>query len=141
MWSLIGGIKGFIYIAIFLAVVGWAANKTYQLDKVEKARDVAISERDLAAAARDKAISVAKDNERTISILKQEKENINSALSTLETAKNNNRVVSSARASVITSSAKVPANAAIAAPVLGNLIEEIQIDRTRRRGTPVGATK
>lgn len=134
LWSLIGGVKGLAILALVLALGGWAANKTIQLNRAESARDQAIAQRDQAAVQRDKAIEAAKTNEQTIARLEDEKKNLNQALNSLEAARQVNRANTVTRQVTIQREAGVPANAAQAAPVLGTIIKEVQADRYRRRG-------
>lgn len=134
IWSLIGGFRGAIYIAIIVFIAGWAGVQYKKLGDAETAKTQAIAERDQAAIARDRAIQAARDNEQTISRLEEEKKTLNTALSNLESARVANRQTAVVRERVIRETAKVPENAAPAAPVIGNLISEIQADRQRRRG-------
>jgi hypothetical protein len=134
--GLIGGIKGVIIIALVLALGGWAASLKYNASKAIAERDAAIVQRDNAGIQRDKAIAAAKANEETITRLQQEKELTNQALNTLQTAKDTNRTNTVTREVIIQQQAAAPANAAIAAPVLGAIIEAVQSDRDRRRGIP-----
>ena len=132
--SLIGGVKGLVVIALLLALGSWAAVQKINLNKAEAARDTAIAQRDEAAVARDKAIAAAKANEATITRLQQEKELTNQALNTLQAAKNTNKANTGARETIILSGAGLPANSAVAAPVLGAIVSEVQADRYSRRG-------
>ena len=135
--SLIGGVKGIVIIALLLGLGSYVALQKYNLGKAETARDAAIVQRDQAGVERDKAIAAAKVNEATISRLQQEKDLVNQALNSLQAARDTNRTNTVTREVIIQNQAAVPGNAAIAAPVLGSIIEELQADRNRRRGIVV----
>lgn len=132
--NLIGGLKGLAIIALIIAVGGWAFVQKRNVEKAELARDQAITQRDAAAIERDKAIEAARVNEQTINLLNQEKELTNNALNTLQGILATNRTNTVTREVVIQGQAGVPSNAAVAAPILGTIINEIQADRSRRRG-------
>jgi len=131
--SLIGGIKGVAIIVILLAVSAWAYTLKSDVTKANLARDQAITQRDQAGVERDKAIAAAKTNADTIDRLQVEKNDINTALNNLAQAKETNRTNTVTRQTVIQSASTVPANTAAAAPVLGQIITEVQNDRDRRR--------
>jgi hypothetical protein len=135
--GLIGGIKGVIIIALVLALGGWAASLKYNTSKAIAQRDAAIVQRDEAGVQRDKAISAAKANEETIAKLQQEKEFTNQALNDLQSAKNTNRSNTVTREVIIQNQAGLPANGALAAPILGAIVDAVQIDRERRRPSAV----
>ena len=131
--SLIGGIKG-IGVIILLVVVGaWAYTQKHNVTEANLARDQAIVQRDQAGVERDKAIAIAKTNAETVTRLEQEKRDINDALNSLAQAKEANRGNTVTREVIIQNQASVPANSAVAAPVLGSIIAAVQDDRVRRR--------
>lgn len=132
--EIIGGIKGIIVIIVFVAVGAWAYTQKRNYDKAILERDTAISQRDTAGAERDKAILAAKTNADTIARLEQDKLDINFALNKLAEAKETSRKNTVTREVIIQNQATIPANAAVVAPVIGTIINEIQNDRVRRRG-------
>ena len=132
--EIIGGIKGIIVIIVFVVVGVWAYTQKRNYDKAILERDAAISQRDTAGEERDKAILAAKTNADTIARLEQDKLDINFALNKLAEAKETSRKNTVTREVIIQNQATVPANAAIVAPVIGTIINEIQNDRVRRRG-------
>lgn len=134
VWSLIGGIKGAVILAVILAIGAWAVTQKVSLSRAETARDKAIVERDQAGDERDKAITAAQANAVTIRNLENEKELTNQALNSLREAQVSNRANNVARDVIIQRESGIPANAARAAPVLGTIITEVQADRYRRRG-------
>lgn len=132
--EIIGGIKGIIVIIVFVVVGAWAYTQKRNYDKAILERDAAISQRNTAGEERDKAILAAKTNADTIARLEQDKLDINFALNKLAEAKETSRKNTVTREVIIQNQATVPANAAIVAPVIGTIINEIQNDRVRRRG-------
>ncbi len=133
-FKLIGGIKGIAIILLIVALGGWAYYQKTKLDDAIAAKDTAISQAQGIAAERDKAIAAARTNAETISRLEQDKADINLALNTLASAKESNRKNTVTREVIIQNQSTVPANAATVAPVIGTIINEIQLDRVRRRG-------
>lgn len=131
--SLIGGIKGIIVIVLIFALGGYIFIQKRNVTAAETARDLAVEQRNSVALERDKAIIAAKENKDTIDRLEMEKEFANKAIIALQTAKETNRVNTITREIIIKNQASAPANAAQAAPVLGDIISEIQADRVRRR--------
>jgi len=134
--SLIGGVKGLFIIALVLALGTYIGVLHHKATVAETAQKVAEANAAQANADRDKAIKVAQDNAATIAALNQEKQNINDALNTLQSAKNQNASNNQTRQVIITQGASVPANQAIAAPIIGTMIHTVQADRFGRRGIP-----
>lgn len=132
--SLIGGIRGIVFLALVLLLAGWAATLKHNADKAYAARDAAIVQRDNAAVQLERSIAAAKKNEETIARLTEEKELANEALNNLQAARVSNKTNTVTRQVVIRNQAAVPANSAVAAPVLGSIVDEVQKDRVRRRG-------
>lgn len=132
--SLIGGIRGIVFLALVLLLGGWAATLKHNADKAYAARDAAIVQRDNAAVQLERSIAAAKKNEETIARLTEEKELANEALNNLQAARVSNKTNTVTRQVVIRNQAAVPANSAVAAPVLGSIVDEVQKDRVRRRG-------
>ncbi|WP_407308405.1 hypothetical protein [Acinetobacter sp.] len=132
--TLIGGIKGVIFLVLTVALGGWIFTQKQHIDQALLERDKAIAQRDIVVAERDKAIDAATTNDETISRLEDEKRDINFALNSLAAAKDNNRSNTVTREIIIQNQAAIAANAAQAAPVLSSIITEVQNDRTRRRG-------
>jgi hypothetical protein len=132
LFSLIGGIKGVVAIVLIVALGGWIWNTKSNLEQAEAQRDTAIAQRDLVAAERDKAIEVARINQGTVDFLKQDKQDINAALNTLAQQRAENAQNTVTREVIIQSQAALPANSAITAPVIGDIISEIQIDKLTR---------
>lgn len=133
VFDLIGGIKGVALIALTIALAGWAWNMKRDVEQAELARDQAIAQRDAAGIQRDKAIAAAKTNDETVKRLEDEKRDINSALNALAEAREGNRSNTVTREIIIQEQSGVAANSAVAAPVLGTIIAEVQDDRVRRR--------
>lgn len=131
--SLIGGIKGIIVILIVGALGLWAYNLKSTATKAVLERDQAITQRDAIATERDKAITAARTNAETVTKLEQEKSDVNLALNTLAAAQQVNSQNTITREVIIQNQSSVAANSAIAAPVLGIIVKEIQNDRVRRR--------
>lgn len=131
--SLIGGVKGIIIILIVAALGLWAYNLKSTATKAVLERDQAITQRDAIATERDKAITAARTNAETVTKLEQEKSDVNLALNTLAAAQQVNGTNTVTREVVIQNQAAIPANSAIAAPVLSDIITEVQTDRVRRR--------
>lgn len=138
IFELIGGFKGLAIIALVIALGGYLFVQKQHVKSAELARDQAIAQRDQAATERDKAIAVAQENALTIKRLEQEKVDINDALNKLAAAKETTRVVTVTRQELINKQADVPANKAVVAPVLSDIIASIQQDRLARRN---GATQ
>jgi len=134
--ALIGGVKGLAILALLIALGGYIAVLKHQATSAQNARDVAVAHATEIQGQLDKAIQANKDNEVVIANLNQEKQNINDALNTLQSAKDTNHANSQTRQVIITQGAGVPANAAQAAPVVGNMIQAVQSDRFMRRGLP-----
>lgn len=133
--SLVGGIKGIVIILLVVVLGSYAYKLKHDVTVAETARDQAITQRDSAAVERDKAIAAAKTNADTIDQLQQDKADVNFALNTLASAKEKNRTNTVTREIVIQAAASDAANTAVAAPVLGAIITEVQADRDRRRST------
>lgn len=134
--SLIGGVKGLVIIALVLALGAYIGVLHHEKSVAQEATKTAQAQAAQANADRDKAIKVAQDDAATIANLQQEKQNVNDALNTLQTAKNNNAASASTRQTIITSGAGIAANKATTAPVIGNMIQAVQSDRAVRRGVP-----
>lgn len=133
VFDLIGGIKGLAVIALTIALAGWAWNQKRAVERAELERDQAVAQRDAAGIQRDKAIAAAKTNDETVKRLEEEKRDINNALNALAEAREGNRSNTVTREIIIQDQAGVAANSAVAAPVLGAIIAEVQTDRVRRR--------
>jgi hypothetical protein len=131
--SLIGGVKGIIIILIVGALGLWAYNLKSTASKAVLERDQAITQRDAIATERDKAITAARTNAETVTKLEQEKSDTNLALNTLAAAQQVNSQNTITREVIIQNQSSVAANSAVAAPVLGAIVTEIQKDRVRRR--------
>ena len=140
LFTLIGGVKGVIIIALLAALGGYIALQHHHVTVAEAERDTALAQRDMAAGERDKAISAAQTNAATITKLESERDLANQALNSLQAARDTIKNSSATRSATIQKQAALPANTALAAPVLGTLIFDIQNDRIiRRGGVPVTA--
>lgn len=137
IFGLLGGIKGMVMIALVIAALGWVAVQRSNVQKANLARDQAIVQRDMAGQQRDRAIAVARENAETITRLEEEKNLVNAALNTLQANQEQNRASSVTRELIIQQQESLPTNIGAAAPVLGDIISQIQSDRVRRRGNGV----
>lgn len=133
-FNLIGGTKGVIIIALFLAVGGWAGFKTLQVSRAETKAKEAIEERDLAAMARDKAVAVNDANLKTIQQMNQEKELIQTSLNNLEEQRKKDSVNIGKLSDIISRGKSNPANQVGLSPVVQDVILQIQNDRAARAG-------
>lgn len=133
MWFLQSiGIKGVAVIILLIAIGGWAGLKHFELSKTRSELEAAITERDVAAEARDKAISAAKANEETIVALQQEKAKIQEALTSLAADKKKNQQTINTLMASIRSGSSNPANQVLLSPVLRTTVDSIQKDRAAR---------
>jgi type II secretory pathway pseudopilin PulG len=124
-----------IIIGIVLAAAaGWLYNQNRKIKNAELARDQAIVQRDQTAVERDKAISVARENERTVLALQEEQKLINKALNDLAAAKTEIQERTVTREVVIQGQAGTASSTAVTAPVIAATISSVQDDRIRRRG-------
>jgi hypothetical protein len=129
----LGAIGAIIGLTLVMAAGGWLYQQKRNLEKVTRERDQAIAQRDLTAGERDKAIAVAKENAVTITRLEEEKELVNTALNALSSARESSRASAGTREVIIRGQAAAPSSSARTAPVIGAVIEEVQVDRDRRR--------
>lgn len=124
-----------IVAAVLIAAVGsWGG---LQFIKVKEAQADAArfqTERDEAAAARDKAIDANKTNLATIDQLQQEKADIQASLNALEADKRRNQQVINNLSAAIRASASDPANKVALSPVLKSTVDAIQRQRLERQG-------
>lgn len=107
--------------------------KYHEFEKLENELKIAIAQRDAVVVQRDKAVAVVRANDLVIEQLKQDKEDVNEALKSLSLAQQANEKNTAAREVIIQQQASKPANAVEAAPVLLDVIAEIEKDRIARR--------
>lgn len=132
-FNLIGGLKGSIVLVLILALSGYIWKLKHDTDVVNRELTQVKVERDSAATARDAAIGISKTNENTINQLKNERDLVQSALSNLETSKAENKVVIDKVKTIIKSQDQLPENKALLSPVLKDTVNQIQLNRDKRK--------
>lgn len=141
IFSLIGGFRGLAIIFIIAALGGWLALQKHNVTKANAERDAAIVQRDEAGIQRDKAIETARINERAITALEEEKKLVNQALNTLHQNQVTSRAHSSERNILIQNQNGTSESRAITAPIISDIIQNIQDDRIIRRGGSINKSQ
>lgn len=134
IFKALGGFKGVAIILLVAAALGYVGYQHHQISVAKKELTEAVSARDAANEARDKAIAVAKANDETIKQLAQEKKDAESALNELAARNRLDAATIAAMSAAIKAQAANPANQVQLSPVLKQIISDIQAERAKRQG-------
>jgi chromosome segregation ATPase len=112
-----------------LAFSGWTYIK---LKNAEADKAEAISQRDAMATQLDLAVQANQTSQATIDQLKAEKQDIEAALASLEALRRRDRATIAGLSKAITEQANNPENQVKLSPVLQQIVDQIQQQRSSR---------
>lgn len=134
-FNLIGGFKGIIIALVIAAALGWVFVQKRAVTNAEEARDAAIVAQQQIQSQLDKAIDAARENERTIDRLQEEKADIQIALNKRDADRSKNQQRTNQTGKNIDKQATAPVNQTVISPVLKSVIGDVQAERAARRAS------